>query len=57
MFGRVVATAVILAPKCRIEGLDDSKKVPEKKRNELDVQIREQAAARAIAAADCNRNL
>jgi ribonuclease HII len=52
MFGPVVAAAVILAPKCRIEGLDDSKKVPEKKRNELDIQIREQAVAWAIAAID-----
>jgi ribonuclease HII len=52
MFGPVVAAAVILAPKCRIEGLDDSKKVPEKRRNELDIQIREQAVAWAIAAID-----
>jgi ribonuclease HII len=52
MFGPVVAAAVILAPKCLIEGLDDSKKVPEKKRNELDVQIRAQAVAWAIAAID-----
>ncbi len=52
MFGPVVAAAVILAPKCRIEGLDDSKKVPEKKRNELDIQIRAQAVAWAIAAID-----
>jgi ribonuclease HII len=52
MFGPVVAAAVILAPKCRLEGLDDSKKVCEKKRNELDVLIREQAVAWAIAAVD-----
>src|SRR6202051_3852982 len=52
MFGPVVAAAVILAPKCRLEGLDDSKKVPEKKRNELDIQIRQQAFAWAIAAVD-----
>ena len=52
MFGPVVAAAVILAPKCRIEGLDDSKKVPEKKRNELDMLIRAQAVAWAIAAID-----
>jgi len=52
MFGPVVAAAVILAPKCRIEGLDDSKKVPEKKRNELDIQIRAQAVAWSIAAVD-----
>jgi ribonuclease HII len=52
MFGPVVAAAVILAPKCRIDGLDDSKKVPEKRRNELDIQIRAQAVAWAIAAVD-----
>ena len=52
MFGPVVAAAVILAPKCRLEGLDDSKKVSEKKRNELDVLIRAQAVAWAIAAVD-----
>ena len=52
MFGPVVAAAVILAPKCRIEGLNDSKKLSERKRVELDVQIRENAVAWAIAAID-----
>jgi len=52
MFGPVVAAAVILAPKCRLDGLNDSKKLSEKKRNELDVQIRENAVAWAIAAID-----
>jgi ribonuclease HII len=52
MFGPVVAAAVILAPKCRLEGLNDSKKLSEKKRNELDVEIRANAVAWAIAAVD-----
>lgn len=52
MFGPVVAAAVILAPKCRLEGLNDSKKLSEKKRNQLDVEIRANAVAWAIAAVD-----
>jgi ribonuclease HII len=52
MFGPVVAAAVILAPKCRLDGLNDSKKVSEKKRNQLDTEIRENAVAWAIAAID-----
>jgi ribonuclease HII len=52
MFGPVVAGAVILAPRCRLEGLNDSKKLSEKKRNELDVEIRANAVAWAIAAVD-----
>ena len=52
MFGPVVAAAVILAPKCRLEGLNDSKKVSEKKRCQLDIEIRENAVAWAIAAID-----
>ncbi len=52
MFGPVVAAAVILAPKCRLEGLTDSKKLSEKKRNELDIEIRANAVAWAIAAVD-----
>jgi ribonuclease HII len=52
MFGPVVAAAVILAPKCRLEGLNDSKKVSEKKRNQLDIEIRLNAVAWAIAAID-----
>jgi ribonuclease HII len=52
MFGPVVAAAVILAPKCKLEGLNDSKKLSEKKRNQLDLEIRENAVAWAIAAID-----
>lgn len=52
MFGPVVAAAVILAPKCRIEGLNDSKKLPEKKRIEFDLEIRSNAVAWSIAAVD-----
>jgi ribonuclease HII len=52
MFGPVVAAAVILAPKCKLEGLNDSKKLSEKKRNEFDTEIRANAIAWAIAAVD-----
>src|ERR1035441_1170533 len=52
MFGPVVAAAVILAPRCRLDGLNDSKKLSEKKRNELDIEIRANAVVWAIAAVD-----
>ena len=52
MFGPVVAAAVILPHGCRLRGLNDSKKLPEKKRAELDIVIREKALAWAIAAVD-----
>jgi len=52
MFGPVVAAAVILPTGCRLRGLNDSKQVAEKKRNELDVEIRAKALAWAIAAID-----
>ena len=52
MFGPVVAAAVILAPRCRILGLTDSKKLSEKRRNELDIEVRANAVAWAIAAVD-----
>jgi len=52
MFGPVVAAAVILPTGCRLRGLNDSKQVAEKKRNELDVEIRAKALAWAIAAVD-----
>src|SRR5208282_1536986 len=52
MFGPVVAAAVILDCGTRFRGLTDSKKLPEKKRIELDVEIRAKAVAWAIAAVD-----
>ena len=52
MFGPVVAAAVILPAGCRLQGLNDSKKLTEKKRDELDVKIRACALAWAIAAVD-----
>ena len=52
LFGPVVAAAVILAPRCRLDGLTDSKKLSEKKRDEFAVLIRENAVAWAVAAVD-----
>jgi ribonuclease HII len=52
LFGPVVAAAVILPRGCCLEGLNDSKKLSEKKRIELDRTIRANAVAWAIAAVD-----
>jgi len=52
LFGPVVAAAVILPRGCCLQGLTDSKKLSEKKRNELDLEIRLNAVAWAIAAVD-----
>ena len=49
--GPVVAAAVILDPARPIAGLDDSKKVGEKKREALALLIRERAVAWAVAEA------
>lgn len=50
--GPVVAAAVILDPQRPVAGLQDSKKLTEKKRSELATNIREQALAWCIARAE-----
>ena len=55
LFGPVVAAAVILDPKRRIVGLDDSKKLPAERREVLALRIREHALAWAIAEVDARR--
>ena len=50
--GPVVAAAVILDPMRPIEGLADSKKLTEKKRERLNLEIREKALCWSIARAD-----
>lgn len=55
LFGPVVAAAVILNPKRRIVGLDDSKKLPAERRTELAERIREHALAWAVAEIDAQR--
>jgi len=52
LFGPVVAGAVILPRGCELRGLDDSKKLTERKRKELAVEIRANAVAWALAAVD-----
>ncbi len=51
LVGSVVAAAVILDPNNPIEGLNDSKKISEKKREKLFIEIKEKALAWAIAEA------
>jgi ribonuclease HII len=55
LFGPVVAAAVILNPKRRIVGLDDSKKLTPERRCELGPRIREYALAWAVAEIDAQR--
>jgi ribonuclease HII len=55
LFGPVVAAAVILNPKRRIVGLDDSKKLPAERRTELASRVREHALAWAVAEVDASR--
>jgi ribonuclease HII len=52
MFGPVVAAAVILPANCRLQGLNDSKKLTETARNEFEIEIRANAIAWAVAAVD-----
>jgi ribonuclease HII len=55
LFGPVVAAAVILNPKRRIVGLDDSKKLPADRRTQLAERVREHALAWAVAEVDAQR--
>lgn len=55
LFGPVVAAAVVLNPRRRIVGLDDSKKLTHDRREELAQRIREHALAWAVAEIDASR--
>jgi ribonuclease HII len=55
LFGPVVAAAVILNPRRRIVGLDDSKKLPAERRTQLAERVREYALAWAVAEVDAQR--
>src|SRR5881398_1213552 len=55
LFGPVVAAAVILNPKRRIVGLDDSKKLTAERRTELRERVCEHAVAWAVAEVDAQR--
>ncbi len=55
LFGPVVAAAVILNPKRRIVGLDDSKQVAPDRRTQLAERIRQHALAWAVAEVDAQR--
>jgi ribonuclease HII len=55
LFGPVVAAAVILNPKRRIVGLDDSKQLAAERRGLLAERIREHALAWAVAEVDASR--
>jgi ribonuclease HII len=52
LFGPVVAAAVVLASGFHFDGLTDSKRLSEKKRNKLNLEIRANAIAFAIAEVD-----
>ena len=53
--GPVVAAAVILPPNCKIEGINDSKKLSAKKREMLAEEIKEKAIAYGIGAVSPER--
>jgi len=55
LFGAVVAAAVILDPERHIRGLNDSKQVEPRRREELAAVIRQKARAVAVAAVDAAR--
>ena len=55
LFGSVVAAAVVLDPRRRIVGLDDSKKLLPARREVLAKRIREHALAWAVAEVDAHR--
>ena len=55
LFGPVVAAAVILNPKRRIVGLDDSKQLAPDRRTVLAERVREHALAWAVAEVDAQR--
>jgi ribonuclease HII len=55
LFGPVVAAAVILNPKRRIVGLDDSKKLTAERRDALAERIHDHALAWAVAEIDAQR--
>ncbi|MGC2330957.1 MAG: ribonuclease HII [Candidatus Acidiferrales bacterium] len=55
LFGPVVAAVVILNPRRRIVGLDDSKKLAPERRGELAIRIRRHALAWAVAEIDSSR--
>jgi len=55
LFGPVVAAAVILNPRRRIVGLDDSKKLTPERRHELAPRIREHSLAWAVAEIEASR--
>jgi ribonuclease HII len=55
LFGPVVAAAVILNPRRRIVGLDDSKKLTPDRRQQLAPRIREHALAWAVAEIEASR--